>query len=97
MQVPKITKITLNMGLGEAILNPKLVDAALEVRPDQVVLRGAGEGGAMDTPILDALREVALGELTRIGVEVLDGLAPGDRVITAGVSVIRDGQRVLIP
>lgn len=42
-------------------------------------------------------REVVLGELTRIGVEVLEGLAPGDRVITAGVSVIREGQRVLIP
>jgi len=42
-------------------------------------------------------REVALGELTRVGVEVLEGLAPGDRVITAGVSVIREGQRVLIP
>jgi len=42
-------------------------------------------------------REVKLGELTRIGVEILDGLTPGDRVITAGVSVIREGQRVLIP
>jgi RND family efflux transporter MFP subunit len=42
-------------------------------------------------------RDVKLGELTRIGVEILDGLSPGDRVITAGVSVIREGQRVLIP
>lgn len=42
-------------------------------------------------------RAVVLGELTRVGVEVLEGLEPGDRVITAGVSVIREGQRVLIP
>jgi RND family efflux transporter MFP subunit len=42
-------------------------------------------------------REVLLGELTRVGVEVLDGLSPGDKVITAGVSVIREGQSVLIP
>lgn len=42
-------------------------------------------------------RAVKLGELTRIGVEILDGISPGDRVITAGVSVIREGQRVLIP
>lgn len=42
-------------------------------------------------------RAVTLGELTRVGVEVLEGLSPGDRVITAGVSVIREGQRVLIP
>lgn len=42
-------------------------------------------------------RPVKLGELTRIGVEILDGLSPGDRVITAGVSIVREGQRVLIP
>lgn len=40
---------------------------------------------------------VTLGELTQSGVEVLAGLVPGDLVVTAGVSVIRDGQRVLIP
>ena len=30
MQVPRITKITLNMGLGEAVANPNLVKGALE-------------------------------------------------------------------
>jgi large subunit ribosomal protein L5 len=30
MQVPKVTKIVLNMGLGEAKENPKIVDSALE-------------------------------------------------------------------
>jgi large subunit ribosomal protein L5 len=29
MQVPKITKIVVNMGLGEAVANPKLVDSAV--------------------------------------------------------------------
>ena len=42
-------------------------------------------------------RAVVLGELSQSGIEVLDGLAVGDRVITAGLSVIREGQRVLIP
>jgi large subunit ribosomal protein L5 len=28
MQVPKLTKIVVNMGLGEAVTNPKLADAA---------------------------------------------------------------------
>jgi large subunit ribosomal protein L5 len=28
MQVPKLTKIVVNMGLGEAVANPKLADAA---------------------------------------------------------------------
>ncbi len=42
-------------------------------------------------------KAVTLGELTQSGIEVLDGLSTGDRVVTAGLSVIRDGQRVLIP
>ncbi len=42
-------------------------------------------------------KPVTLGELTSSGIEVLDGLAAGDRVVTAGLSVIRDGQRVLTP
>ena len=42
-------------------------------------------------------KPVTLGELTQSGIEVLGGVAAGDRVVTAGLSVIRDGQRVLIP
>jgi len=42
-------------------------------------------------------RTVTLGELSQLGIEVVEGLDVGDRVITAGVSVIRDSQRVLIP
>lgn len=30
MEVPKLEKITLNMGLGEAVTNPKLLDMAVE-------------------------------------------------------------------
>ena len=39
-------------------------------------------------------RDVSLGELTEGGLEVTSGLAPGDRVITAGVSKIFDGLEV---
>ena len=42
-------------------------------------------------------RTVTLGELTDDGIEILDGLSPGDRVVTAGVTIVREGQRVLIP
>ena len=42
-------------------------------------------------------RNVSLGELTQSGIEVAEGLVVGDRVITAGISVIREGQRVLLP
>jgi len=30
MQVPRIRKITINMGLGEAVANPKILDSAVE-------------------------------------------------------------------
>src|SRR5450432_4200605 len=30
MQVPRLTKITINMGIGEAVTNPKLLDTAVE-------------------------------------------------------------------
>ena len=30
MQVPRIVKVTINMGLGEAVGNPKIVDSAVE-------------------------------------------------------------------
>lgn len=41
-------------------------------------------------------RSVSIGELTDLGLEITTGLQAGDRVVTAGVSVIRDGQRVLL-
>ncbi len=50
-----------------------------------------------DNRALVTRRAVTLGELSQSGVEILDGLSVGDRVITAGLSVIREGQRVLIP
>lgn len=42
-------------------------------------------------------RAVTVGELSHSGIEITEGLNIGDRVITAGISVIREGQRVLIP
>ena len=41
-------------------------------------------------------RAVRVGELTTDGLEVLEGIADGDRVVTAGVSRITDGLRVRI-
>lgn len=37
---------------------------------------------------------VRVGELTSRGLEILEGIAPGDRIVTAGVSVIQDGMKV---
>ena len=40
---------------------------------------------------------VSIGELTENGIEIREGVQPGDHVITAGVSVIRDGLIVKNP
>jgi multidrug efflux system membrane fusion protein len=42
-------------------------------------------------------REVTVGELTADGIEILEGLQDGDRVITAGVSKIHEGMTVELP
>ena len=39
-------------------------------------------------------RAVRIGELTVEGLEIEDGLVPGDRVLTAGIRFVQDGQRV---
>ncbi len=55
------------------------------------------ESAETDGEALVRRRAVTLGELSQSGIEVVEGLRIGDRVITAGISVIREGQRVLIP
>lgn len=74
------------------------------VLPVNAVVKGPGgtyvlvaEAGESDGEAVVRRRAVTLGELSQSGIEVVEGLAVGDRVITAGISVIRDGQRVLIP
>jgi hypothetical protein len=41
-------------------------------------------------------RAVTVGEITAEGLEVFRGLSDGDLVVTAGVSLITDGQKVKI-
>ena len=61
------------------------------------VAEGAGaEVAGGDGQAVVRRRDVQLGELTELGMEVVDGLNAGDQVITAGVSVIREGLEVLI-
>jgi multidrug efflux system membrane fusion protein len=42
-------------------------------------------------------RPVKIGDLTEEGIEVLQGLNDGERVVTAGVSRLSDGQKVRLP
>ena len=64
MEVPKLTKITLNMGLGEAIASPKVLEAAMD---DMTKIAG-------QKPVLTQARKsisnFKLREGARIGVKV---------------------------
>lgn len=71
------------------------VDAVVKDPAGTFVL--IAEASEADDEAVVRRRAVTLGELTQSGIEVVEGLAVGDRVITAGISVIREGQRVLIP
>jgi RND family efflux transporter MFP subunit len=51
---------------------------------------GPGEG-------LAHRRNISVGELTAQGIEIVEGLAPGERVITAGVTRISEGLAVRVP
>jgi multidrug efflux pump subunit AcrA (membrane-fusion protein) len=42
-------------------------------------------------------RSVVVGELTPDGLEIREGLADGDLLVTAGVTKIQDGMRVKLP
>lgn len=41
-----------------------------------------------------SLHQVGVGDMTNDGVQITDGLSPGDRVVEAGVHHLRDGQAV---
>jgi multidrug efflux pump subunit AcrA (membrane-fusion protein) len=76
-------------GGQEVILVPL---TAVVHEPDGSFVFLAEPDGAEQATV--ARRQVQLGELTAEGLEIKGGLTPGDLVITAGTSVIREGLRV---
>ena len=50
-----------------------------------------------DSTAIITRRPVTVGELTEHGIEIIDGLSVGDKVVTAGTSVIRENLEVLLP
>lgn len=69
--------------------------SALMNSGDQSYVFVAEPEGTSDTAVIRK-KNVSIGELTDSGIEILDGVSIGDRVVTAGVSSIRDGQRVAL-
>lgn len=88
MQVPKITKVTLNMGVGEAINDKKLIDAALA---DMTLIAG-------QKPVVTKARKSVAGfkirqgwpigcKVTLRGAQMWEFL---DRLISLSIPRIRD-------
>ena len=88
MQVPKITKVTLNMGVGEAINDKKLIDAAFA---DMTLIAG-------QKPVVTKARKSVAGfkirqgwpigcKVTLRGAQMLEFL---DRLISLSIPRIRD-------
>ena len=89
--------VTFQFPLGAAGGDGVVLPVTAVIRDPNGTFVFIAEPDGDDGEALVRRRPVTLGELTQSGVEVVEGLQAGDRVVTAGISVIRDGQRVLIP
>ncbi len=88
---------------GRVELPPELQGGGVEV-PAAAVFTPAGEQSqASYVWVVDAenstvsRREVEPGEITLQGNVLVTGVEPGERVVTAGVHRLREGQQVLVP
>lgn len=81
-----LMQVRLSLNPREALLVPETAVFYREGRP-RVVRVVEGEGGLIGEP-----RAVRLGRRVAGAIEVLDGLAPGDRVVIAGQEQVRPGQ-----
>lgn len=84
--------VTFVFATGEQTRIIPLSAVTSDQQGDFVYLARVGDGGEAEI----ARQPVVLGELTEDGVEVRSGLTAGDRVVTAGVSFVRPGQKVLL-
>lgn len=64
---------------------------AFVLQPEQAASADAAQAERQATVRRQA---VTVGELTPTGVQIIDGLHPGDRVVTAGLARLRDGEQV---
>ena len=85
-------------------LNFAVADGADHVLVPPVAVQRDARGHFVYTIELDAgdigivrRLNVRIGELRKDGLEIVDGVLDGSRLITAGVSKIHDGMRVRLP
>lgn len=99
MDQPEDHKILPGMA-GTATGTPPSESNVIEVDVPLAAVFSPGEGDKSFVWIVDeqaktvSRREVKIGELTATGLEILDGLEPGELIATAGVHYLHDGQQV---
>ena len=89
--------VTLQFDLSTAQGSGVVIPVAAVISDPGGTFVFIAEPAEIDDQAVVRRRAVTLGELSQSGIEVVEGLHVGDRVITAGVSIIRDGQRVMLP
>jgi RND family efflux transporter MFP subunit len=83
-------------GAGAGIRVPSAAVAEDRQGTFVYVLEPGEDGTFRDGTGIVRRRAVSVGDLTDAGLAVTDGLAEGDRVVTAGVSRLEEGQRVRV-
>jgi len=84
--------------LGEVVLEFKVLHPARVVIPPVAVAKDPLGGNfvwVVDTNTMSvARRDVKIGELLSDGLEILDGLQPGDRIVIRGVHHLAEGMKI---
>lgn len=110
LSLPPITDLNVLPGMSAVVgvrpfIRPDNV-ASVAYLPSQAVLEDAiGRFVFVAVPLDDAerngvarieRRNVTVGDISSFGIQVLSGLSEGERVVTAGISQLSPGQRVLL-
>jgi hypothetical protein len=107
LSLPPITDLTILPGMSAVVgvrpfTRPDNL-ASVAYLPSQAVLEdAAGRFVFVAVPAGDGValierRNVTVGDISSFGIQVLSGLSNGEQVVTAGMSQLSPGQRVLLP
>lgn len=111
LSLPPITDLNILPGMSAVVgvrpfTRPDNL-ASVACLPSQAVLEdAAGRFVFVAVPLDDGerngvaqieRRNVTVGDISSFGIQVLSGLSNGEQVVTAGMSQLRPGQRVLLP
>jgi RND family efflux transporter MFP subunit len=89
--------MTAVLKMKEDFFNPRIGSKNLFYLPSNSVFEGSDKKKyvwVVNNNMTVSKREVETGSLTGSDIEVLNGLKPGEKIVTAGVSRVHDGMKV---